>query len=77
MGAVPPGSIMEVATMKKCTRQNTVMMLRLPNSFLVMPALGRRIKNSQNGWGRNVATLKAVFMESAEDPMASADRSDE
>ena len=51
--------------------------MRSPKSFLVMPALGRRMRNSQNGWGRNVATLKAVLMESAEDPMASADRSDE
>ena len=65
-GAVPPGATIEVETMKKWTRQNIVTSSSPPKSFLVMPLLGRRMRNNQNGCGANVATLKAAFMESGD-----------
>mmetsp|Transcript_34708 Transcript_34708/g.64013 ORF Transcript_34708/g.64013 Transcript_34708/m.64013 type:complete len:225 (+) Transcript_34708:244-918(+) len=75
MGAVPSGCNIEVTTMKKCTRQKSVMTSIPPNIFFVMPDLGSNMRNSQNGCGRKVATLKAVRMLSTDDAARVADDS--
>lgn len=62
IGAVPSGCNIDAITMKKCIKQQIVIISYPPNSLFVMLVVGSSISNNQGSCGKNVAMLNAVLI---------------